>query len=224
MCVCSWCSFVTVTRNTQGDTKPRTLYLFISFAKTSVSCHLFQSQSNGWRERVMSFSTHLLMNDEASGSSKIRQSMDYVQSDLGANKNAPLQSLTERTLMRERFSESVLLIKFLIQMRSGTFQKRKPFICAGTAELVWRASLWCSYREKLDEIQCIMALIWSQWGAGLSTVNYWPHRPYIARVFRHSPSMINGTIIILQYVRLTVKTADRFKREESLGLRWRSCQ
>lgn len=43
----------------------------------------------------------------------------------------------------------------LIQMRSGTFQKRKPFICAGTAELVWRASLRFSYHPKLEAIQSI---------------------------------------------------------------------
>lgn len=93
-------------------------------------------------------------------------------------------------------------------MRSGTFQKRKPFICAGTAELVWRASLYFPYHEKLEEIQCIMALIWSRWGSGLSCVNCWPYQFYISRVFHHSTNVINWTIIILQYAHtsLTLKT------------------
>lgn len=96
----------------------------------------------------------------------------------------------------------------LIQMRSGTFQRRKLFICVGTAELVWRASLCLTSHEKLEEIQPIMALIWSRWGGGLSTVNYWPYQFHISRVFHHSTNLINWTIIILQYAHmgLTVKT------------------
>lgn len=92
-----------------------------------------------------------------------------------------------KALMREYFFffKSVLLITLLIQMRSGTFQKRKPFICAGTAELVWRASLCFPYHEKVAEIQGIMALIWSRWGGGLSSVNCWPYQFYISRVFHH---------------------------------------
>lgn len=50
-------------------------------------------------------------------------------------------------LMRDQFL-SVSLIKQLIQMSSGTFQKRKQFICAGAAVLVWRASRQNSYHEK----------------------------------------------------------------------------
>lgn len=63
----------------------------------------------------------------------------------------------------------------LIQMRSGTFEKRKPFICAGTAELVWRASLCFSYHKKLEEIQCTKAPIWSQRGDCLLSVLYIQH-------------------------------------------------
>lgn len=36
--------------------------------------------------------------------------------------------------------------------------------------------------KKVDEIQCIMVLIWSRWGCGLSTVNCRPYRFYIQRI------------------------------------------
>lgn len=114
--------------------------------------------------------------------------------------------------------ERVSLIASLIPVRSGTFQKRKPFICGGTAELAWRASLWCSYHEKLEEIQFVKALIWSQLVVGLSTVNCWPYQFYISRIFHHLPRMINWAIIILQHARSAMTTACRFKVEDSLGL------
>ncbi len=54
----------------------------------------------------------------------------------------------------------------------GPFEKRKPFICAGTAELVWRASLCFSYHRKLEESPCIKPPIWSQYGDCLLSVLY----------------------------------------------------
>lgn len=85
----------------------------------------------------------------------------------------------------------------LIQMRSGTFQKRKPFIGAGTAELVWTASLCFSYHQKTwgDSVHNGTHLIWMGW---LRTLSY-SNDPVIfiyPRVFHHYASVINWTIFI----------------------------
>lgn len=47
----------------------------------------------------------------------------------------------------------------------------------------WSGELHASLiKKKLDEIQCIMALIWSRWGCGLSTVNCWSYYFYIQSI------------------------------------------
>lgn len=51
----------------------------------------------------------------------------------------------------EIFVKRVFLIRLLIQMRSGIFQKRKPFIGAGTADLVWTVSLCFCYHQKKEK-------------------------------------------------------------------------
>lgn len=127
------------------------------------------------------------------------------QTAWGANKKHPASKL-EQTLMRERFFLKCFADYTAYPNEEWDLSKRKPFICAGTAVLVWRASLRCSYREKLEEIQRIMALIWSQWGGGLSTVSYWPSLLHIhsppnvqsGEIFYHSINEINRIITILQ--------------------------
>lgn len=44
-----------------------------------------------------------------------------------------------------------LQIIFLIRMKRGAFQKKKPF-CEGAAELAWRASLCDFYHKNMMEV------------------------------------------------------------------------
>lgn len=83
------------------------------------------------------------MNNEAS---KVQQSMDYVQIDWGCKQKCPA-SKRPAYINEGKVFKSVLLIILLLQMSRGTFRKRKPFIGAGTAELVWTASLCFSYHK-----------------------------------------------------------------------------
>ena len=95
-------------------------------------------------------------------SSKVQQNVDYVQIDLWYKQERPTSKF-ELTLMRESFLKCFADYA-AYPNEEWDFQKRKSFICAGTAEQVWRASLCFSYHQKLEEIQCMKAPISSPRG------------------------------------------------------------
>lgn len=81
-------------------------------------------------------------------------------------------------------------------MRSGTFQERKPFICAGTAEPVWTASRRFPYHRKTwgDFVHSVRlrGAVDGLVSAAAPLSFIYPRDFFFARV-------INWTIIILQY-------------------------
>ena len=212
-----WCSFVILTQNTRVDTKP-------DFFKCSFSLTEFLFYVIYVKAKIIGV-TDIFLNPFAReqwsfDSSKLQQSMDYVQTDSGCKQECPASNINEGIVFKVLRWLSCLSKWGVGPLKRGSYlsvQGQQGW----SGEPHWAPLI----TKKLDSVHNGAHLILMGWWTvycQLLTLSVL-YTQSISQ-FHQCDKLDNYYFAICTHMGRTVKTSGRLKLEDSLGSPQRSCQ